>query len=58
MKEHPEAGPLLLELERWLHSPEAASDLKPAELLLPYRDLSAQEWDEAATRLASRQAVD
>ncbi len=58
LKAHPEAGPLLRELERWLHSPERASDLKPAELLLPYRDLSAREWDEAAARLASEQAVD
>jgi len=58
LKAHPEAGPLLRELERWLHSPEAASDLEPAELLLPYRDLSAREWDEAARRLASEQTVE
>jgi hypothetical protein len=55
LKAHPEAGPLLLALERWLHSPETSSDLDPAELLKPYHELSLREWDEAAARLTSAQ---
>lgn len=51
LKAHPEAGPLLLELERWLHSPDAASDLDLNTLLKPYHGLSLDEWDEAAAKL-------
>ena len=58
LKSHDEAGPLLRELERWLHSPDAASEVDPAALLRPYRDLSKSEWDEAAARLAAQQAAD
>lgn len=58
LKSHAEAGPLLRELERWLHSPDAASDLDPAALLEPYQDLSKSEWDEAAAQLASQEATD
>jgi hypothetical protein len=58
LKAHPEAGPLLLELERWLHSPDASSDLDLTALLKPYHRLSLSEWDEAAAELASAQEAD
>ena len=58
LKAHPEAGPLLLELERWLHSPDASSDLDLTALLKPYHGLSLSEWDEAAARLISAQKTD
>ena len=58
LKAHPEAGPLLLELERWLHSPDASSDLDLTALLKPYHGLSLSEWDEAAARLISAQKAD
>jgi hypothetical protein len=58
LKAHPEAGPLLLELERWLHSPDASSDLDITALLKPYHGLSMSEWDEAAAELASAQETD
>ena len=57
LKSHEEAGPLLRELERWLHSPDAPSDLDPAALLRPYQDLSKSEWDETAAQLASQEAA-
>lgn len=48
LKQHEEAGILLGELERWLHSPDHAdgqSGVDPAQLLAPYRDLASQDWD-------------
>lgn len=39
LRAHPEAGPLLVGLERWLHAPEGAEDVDVANLLAPYRDL-------------------
>ena len=48
LKQHTEAGVLLGELERWLHSPAAAdkqTGVDPAQLLAPYRDLSSEDWD-------------
>jgi hypothetical protein len=48
LKQHAEAGVLLSELERWLHSPTVADEptgVDPAQLLAPYRDLSAEDWD-------------
>ncbi len=45
LKEHAQAGVLLRELERWLHSPDSHSDLNLADLLEPYRNLSSEDWD-------------
>lgn len=45
LKQHEEAGLLLGELERWLHSPDTDSDVDPAQLLAPYRNLSSEDWD-------------
>lgn len=48
LKQHEEAGPLLGELERWLHSPgshDGQETVGPAQLLAPYRNLTAEDWD-------------
>ena len=48
LKQHAEAGVLLGELERWLHSPDSAAGggaVDPAQLLAPYRNLTAEDWD-------------
>jgi hypothetical protein len=39
LRAHPEAGPLLTGLERWLHAPPGAHEVDVAALLAPYRDL-------------------
>jgi hypothetical protein len=36
LRQHPEAGPLLTQLERWLHRPEPADNVDLATLLQPY----------------------
>lgn len=41
LREHPEAGPLVRALERWLHRPGGDPDLDVASLLKPYRDAEA-----------------
>ncbi|HIF42173.1 MAG TPA: hypothetical protein EYQ74_13905 [Planctomycetes bacterium] len=48
LKQHEEAGILLGELERWLHSPGSADGrgaVDPAQLLAPYRNLTSEDWD-------------
>ena len=39
LREHDEAGRLLVQLEHWLHRPGPADDVDVGELLAPYRDL-------------------
>ncbi|HIG11447.1 MAG: hypothetical protein ABGY71_04530 [bacterium] len=41
LKDHADAGPLLRQLELWLHSPGAGSEVNLAELLAPYSKLGA-----------------
>ena len=41
LKQHEEAGPLLRQLERWLHEPGQADQVDVAELLKPYENLPA-----------------
>lgn len=41
LRKHEEAGPLLEQLEIWLHRPASASIVDPVQLLRPYRDLPA-----------------
>lgn len=45
LREHEQAGPLLLCLERWLHQPTPARAPDLAQLLAPYRDARASELD-------------
>jgi hypothetical protein len=42
LKKHPEAGTLLLAMERWLHRPGGAGRAEIEELLEPYRHLPAE----------------
>ncbi len=42
MREHPQAGPLLMALETWLHRPGPAPDIDIGKLLEPYRDMPAE----------------
>jgi hypothetical protein len=43
--EHPQAGPLMTQLERWMHSPPADRDIDLGDLLEPYRNLPAHTSD-------------
>src|SRR5262245_61590767 len=43
LRRHEEAGPLLEQLEAWLHRPGAAEKVDIARLLKPYRELPAEE---------------
>ncbi len=49
MRNHPEAGPLIRNLEEWLHRPAAETQaVDVASLLRPYQDLAADEEEGAA----------
>jgi hypothetical protein len=41
LREHPEAGALLRQVESWLHKPGGAGEVDIAAILAPYRDLPA-----------------
>jgi hypothetical protein len=43
LRSHPEAGPLLNQLELWLHRPGTGQDVDLGKLLWPYRQASAEE---------------
>jgi hypothetical protein len=45
LRAHPDAGPLLVGLEDWLHRPSPPKDVDVAALLRPYRDLPADALD-------------
>jgi len=45
MRRHPDAGPLLAQLEAWLHKPGARGPVDVAALLRPYRDLPPDAAD-------------
>lgn len=47
LRQHPEAGGLLLQLEAWLHQPEATAPVDVAALLRPYQDLPADALEPA-----------
>jgi len=46
LRNHPEAGPLLRQLEAWLHQPETGSEVDVPGLLAPYRHLAADALPE------------
>jgi len=48
LRAHPEAGPLLTSLERWLHEPAPQTSVDVGELLEPYRELPANLFDDGA----------
>ena len=41
IKEHVEAGPLMRQLETWMHSPDSGRNVDLASLLVPFRSLPA-----------------
>jgi hypothetical protein len=41
IKEHSEAGPLMIQLEQWMHNPSASRDVDLAELVAPFKNLPA-----------------
>lgn len=43
LRAHPEAGPLLEQLEAWLHKPGTSGSVDVAALLLPYHDFPDEE---------------
>lgn len=43
LKQHPQAGPLLLQLEQWLHCPNPQQQVDMRSLLAPYEQISAAE---------------
>jgi hypothetical protein len=45
LRTHPEAGPLLAQLEAWLHQPGPAQSVDVPKLLAPYRDLPPEAID-------------
>jgi hypothetical protein len=45
MRKHRESGPLLAQLENWLHRPQPSAPVDVAKLLEPYRNLSPDEVD-------------
>lgn len=45
IKEHDQAGPLMLQLEQWLHRPQQNQVVDLAGLLEPYRSIGAEEWE-------------
>lgn len=54
LRAHPEAGPLLTSLERWLHEPGPPAAVDVAALLEPYRNLPANLFDDVAGGGAQR----
>lgn len=48
LRRHEEAGPLLEQLERWLHHPASQVPVDVTSLLRPYRDLPACDLDQLA----------
>ncbi|MBL8857729.1 MAG: hypothetical protein JNL28_04370 [Planctomycetes bacterium] len=49
LRAHPEAGPLLVALEEWLHAPPPRPPVDMQRLLAPYRDLQDDELELAPT---------
>jgi hypothetical protein len=45
LRRHPDAGPLLAQLEIWLHQPEPSAPVDVAALLAPYRNLPPEAID-------------
>lgn len=46
LREHREAGPLVNQLEVWLHQPPGRSSVDVAALLRPYEKISPEEFDQ------------
>ena len=46
IRQHPDSGPLMQQLETWIHRPNSETDVDWQALLAPYRDLPADSLDE------------
>lgn len=53
LKEHEEAGPLLMELEALLHQPHPNHEVDVAQILKPYQNMPAEEMEEELAELSS-----
>lgn len=49
LRQHPEAGPLLRQLETWLHQPGGGAAVDVATLLAPYHHVRADDLETGAT---------
>jgi hypothetical protein len=47
LRAHPEASPLVTQLEAWLHRPAGQQSVDVAQLLEPYRNIAPEELDGA-----------
>lgn len=54
LRQHSEAGPLLTQLEEWLHKPGLAESVDLKKLLEPYRNLPEDALDSVSKTLASK----
>jgi hypothetical protein len=45
IKQDKDAGPLMIQLEQWLHRPDSSKDVDLAALLEPYRNLKASDFE-------------
>lgn len=57
LRKRPDAGPLISQLEAWLHQPGGDSSVNVAALLSPYENLSAAEFDRIAAESARQPSV-
>jgi hypothetical protein len=48
MRRHPEAGPLVTQVETWLHRPGGDREVDVSAILLPYQNLPADAFDESS----------
>ncbi len=49
LRQHPESGELLNQLEKWLHQPPGTTDVDVQALLEPYRSSAPIQEDELIT---------
>ncbi len=45
LRKHPQAGPLMTQLERWIHARQRNTDVDLDQLLKPYQEFEASELD-------------
>src|SRR5262249_17216196 len=54
LRAHAEAGPLLEQLEIWLHRPDSAGKVDPVALLKPYQHIPAEALENVGWAESSR----
>lgn len=53
LRKHDDAGPLLLQLEAWLHRPQNGKPVDVSEILKPYQDLPAELFEETESEVVA-----